>query len=59
MEENLNSADVLEAVANNRGCRKKGDELDYEKAAFLLLDDFRNGRLGRITIECPEEFHGE
>ena len=59
VEENLNSADVLEAVANNRGCRKKGDELDYEKAAFLLLDDFRNGRLGRITIECPEEFHGE
>lgn len=59
VEENPNSADVLEAVANNRGCRKKGDELDYEKAAFLLLDDFRNGRLGRITIECPEEFHGE
>ena len=59
VEENPNSADVLEAVANNRGCRKKGDELDYEKAAFLLLDDFRNGRLGRITIERPEEFHGE
>ena len=59
VEENPNSADVLEAVANNRGCRKKGDELDYEKAAFLLLDDFRNGRLGRITIESPEEFHGE
>ena len=59
VEENLNSADVLEAVANNRGCRKKGDELDYEKAAFLLLDDFRNGRLGRITIERPEEFHAE
>ena len=59
VEENPNSADVLEAVANNRGCRKKGDELDYEKAAFLLLDDFRNGRLGRITIERPEEFHAE
>ena len=59
VEENQDSADVLEAVANNRGCRKKGDELDYEKAAFLLLDDFRNGRLGRITIESPEEFHGE
>ena len=58
-EENPDSAAVLEAVANNRGCRKKGDELDYEKAAFLLLDDFRNGRLGRITIERPEEFHAE
>lgn len=59
VEENPDSAAVLEAVANNRGCRKKGDELDYEKAAFLLLDDFRNGRLGRITIERPEEFHAE
>lgn len=59
VEENQDSAAVLEAVANNRGCRKKGDELDYEKAAFLLLDDFRNGRLGRITIERPEEFHAE
>ena len=59
VEENQDSAAVLEAVANNRGCRKKGDELDYEKAAFLLLDDVRNGRLGRITIERPEEFHAE
>lgn len=59
VEENQDSAAVLEAVANNRGCQKKGDELDYEKAAFLLLDDFRNGRLGRITIERPEEFHAE
>lgn len=59
VEENQDSAAVLEAVANNRGCRKKGDELDYEKAAFLLLDDFRNGRLGRITIERPAEFHAE
>ena len=57
--ESNNSASVLEAVANNRGCRKKGDEVDYEKAAFLLLDDFRNGRLGRITIERPDEHNGE
>ena len=32
----------------------KGNELDTEKAAKLLLDDFRNGRLGRITLETPE-----
>ncbi len=54
VEETKDSADVLKAVADNRGCRKKGDEPDYEKAAFLLLDDFRNGRLGRVTIEKPE-----
>ena len=29
----------------------KGNELDTEKAAMLLLDDFRNGRLGRLTLE--------
>ena len=32
-------------------CYKKGEEYDTEKAAALLLDDFRNGRLGRITLE--------
>ena len=29
-------------------------EFDTEKAAAILLDDFRNGRLGRITLEVPE-----
>ena len=37
-----------------RGCLKKGNELDYEKAARLLMDDFRSGKLGRITLEKPE-----
>ena len=32
----------------------KGSGLDTEKAAGILLDDFRNGRLGRITLEIPE-----
>ena len=59
LEENQESSAVLEGIANNRGCRKKGNELDYEKAAFLLLDDFRNGRLGRITIERPDDENGE
>ena len=27
----------------------------WEKAAAILLDDFRNGRLGRLTLELPEE----
>ena len=33
---------------------EKGNELDYEKAARLLMDDFRSGKLGRITLEKPE-----
>lgn len=44
-------SDLLLAIANSRGCIKIGSEVDYDKAAFLLLDDFRNARLGRITLE--------
>lgn len=54
-EEAQSSADLLLAVANNRGCLQKGNEPDYDKAAFLILDDFRNARLGNITIERPDE----
>ncbi len=45
---------VINDIARVRGCKLKGDELDIEKAATLLIDDFRNGRLGRITLEFPE-----
>ena len=46
---------VLEGIAKARGCLKKGEELDYAKAASILLDDYRSGRLGRITLERYEE----
>ena len=45
---------VLEQVSRQRSCLAKGGELDLPKAARLLLDDFRSGRLGRITLEEPE-----
>lgn len=41
----------LQEIARIRGCRKKGQELDLTKAAAMLMDDFRGGRLGRITLE--------
>lgn len=44
---------LLEQIAVNRQCRLKGDALDYDKAAALLLDDYRSGKLGRITLEHP------
>lgn len=53
LNESRESADILKQLAENRGCIQKGNEVNYEKAAFLLLDDFRNARLGRITIERP------
>lgn len=46
---------VLEEIARVRGCLTKGSGLDTGKAAALLLDDFRSGKLGRITLEFPEE----
>lgn len=46
--------EVLEAVAKNRNCLLKGNELDYSKAAGILMDDFRSGKIGRITLEKPE-----
>ena len=47
--------EMLEAIAKNRNCLLKGCDLDYSKAAALLIEDFRSGKLGRITLEIPEE----
>ncbi len=45
---------ILEAIGRGRGCLKKGNEIDYEKAANLLLDEFRSGKIGRISLERPQ-----
>lgn len=34
----------------------RGNELDTEKASVLLMDDFRNGRLGKLTLEYPDAY---
>ncbi len=47
--------EVLTQVARSRSCLKQGGEYDLSKAAKLLVDDFRSGRLGRITLERPTE----
>ncbi len=46
-------ADVLGIIAKGRGCIKSGAEPDLDKAGKCLVDDFRAGRLGRITLEKP------
>lgn len=43
----------LRDIAKSRHCLVRGNELDAGKAAAILLDDFRGGRLGRITLERP------
>lgn len=46
---------VLTHICENRKCYKKGQEADYEKASSIVMEDFRNGRIGRITLELPDD----
>ena len=46
---------LLEQVAAARNCLVKGGGLDCAKAAKIVIEDFRSGRLGRITLELPDE----
>lgn len=50
---------LLSRIAESRHCLVRGSELDTEKASGLLLDDFRNGRIGRFTLEYPEVLEKE
>ncbi len=52
----VDAVDVVETVARKRGCliKGKGGELDLEKAAMMLLTDYRSGALGRVSLETPE-----
>lgn len=50
-EEEVTPVEMLALICENRRCYKKGQEPDYEKAAAILVDDFRSGRIGRITLE--------
>ena len=51
--------EILRDIAEKRGCILKGGELDIKRAASLVTDDFRSGRLGRITLELPCEEDGK
>lgn len=47
--------DILEKIGESRGFKIKGGLIDKEKAAIILLDEFRSCKLGRITLDIPEE----
>lgn len=53
--EGMSAVEALMQIAEVRKCIKKGNEPDIDKAAICLLDDLRSGRLGRVTLEYPEE----
>jgi ribosome biogenesis GTPase A len=52
--EGIDGVSVLEGVAKRRAFRIKGGDLDVEKAAHTLLQDYRSGALGRISLETPD-----
>jgi ribosome biogenesis GTPase A len=52
--EGMDGVGVIEGVAMRRGFRVRGGEYDYEKAAHSLLQDYRQGALGRISLETPD-----
>lgn len=54
VSDSLRGQETLGEIAKSRGCLGKGETLDYRKAAGILLEDFRSGRLGRITLELPK-----
>ena len=46
--------ELLERIAVKRGCLKSGAEYALDKAARCLVDDFRKGRIGKISLEIPQ-----
>ena len=51
VEEVSDNFAILEAIGKARGCLIKGGEIDYTKASNIVIDEFRSGKLGNITIE--------
>lgn len=49
----LQGWEILEMIGKKRGFLIKGGEIDYERAAVIVTDEFRGGKLGRITLELP------
>jgi ribosome biogenesis GTPase A len=50
---NTDSYELLHIIGKKRGMLVSGGEIDTERAAIMLLDEFRSAKLGRITVEMP------
>ena len=51
----LKGQELLDAVCKGRGWLLKGNQFDYDRASSVVIDEFRAGKLGRITLEFPQE----
>ncbi|MBD9011105.1 MAG: ribosome biogenesis GTPase YlqF [Ruminococcus bromii] len=52
--ENIDSYELLKMIGKKRGMLVSGGEIDTERVAIMLLDEFRSAKLGRITVEMPQ-----
>ncbi|MBR4023043.1 MAG: ribosome biogenesis GTPase YlqF [Ruminococcus sp.] len=50
--------ELLDKIGRKRGMLISGGEVNYERAAITVLDEYRSGKLGRITLEKPSDFTG-
>jgi ribosome biogenesis GTPase A len=55
VDETLPPVEILYGIAQNRNCIGRGNELDYSRAAAILIDEFRSGAIGKITLEAVEK----
>ena len=51
--ENINIYEIMLEIGRKRGCMISGGNIDEEKTARIILDEFKNGKLGKITLESP------
>ena len=55
LDEDMQDYEVFEAIGRKRGFLISGGEINYERTATKLLDEFRGAKIGRITLELPPE----
>lgn len=51
----LTPLEIMKEIGRKRGCLLKGGEIDYRKVSNIILDEFRKGKIGNITLELPNE----
>ena len=54
VDEYMQGWEILEAIGRKRGFLMRGGEIDYNRSAVIVADEFRGGKLGRMTLELPE-----
>ena len=52
--QNATPLEIMESIANRRGCILKRGEFDYTKTSNIVLDEFRKGVIANITLELPK-----